>query len=74
MLPVVLEELIMSFLKTCKVCYKTYADNMFVCEETWDSDCEWCETCDDCREVYMTHEGPMCPLLGELWEDSEFHS
>ena len=74
MLPVVLKELIMSFLQTCKVCYTTYTDNVYECEEEYDSECEWCETCDGCREVFMTYEGPMCVLHGEQWNEAEFES
>ena len=74
MLPVVLKELIMSFLQTCRVCYKTYMDNMYECEEYDNDECGWCETCDDCREVFMTHEGPMCLLHGEEWNEAEYQS
>ena len=81
MLPVVLEELIKSFLQTCRVCYTTYIDNMFSCEEEDDSECGFYKTCDACREVYMTHEGPMCLMHGEheqwseaeQWYEAEFH-
>ena len=30
----------MSFLQTCKVCYTTYTDNVYECEEEYDSECE----------------------------------
>ena len=73
MLPAVLKELIMSFLKTCRVCHTTYADNMFECEDD-NPECGFYKTCDDCRVVFVTHEGPMCRIHGQEWYEAEFGS
>ena len=71
MLPTVLKDLILSFLKTCQICHTTYAENQFECEDN-NSECGFYKTCDTCREVTITYEGPMCRMHGEEWYQQEF--
>ena len=71
-MPQDITNLILSFLQTCQVCHTTYVENQFECEEDNNSECGFVKTCDTCREVTITHEGPMCRLHGDEWYEHEF--